>query len=123
MSNYDECVKNGYLRAIPPLKEKSQGSMNASLRWIEEAKLNLETGALGSSIMSSYLVMFHSARAILYLDGFREKNHYCLARYLEEKYVKRKLLEKSWIELLDFYREVRHDNQYSFSFFATKNDA
>ena len=76
-----------------------------------------------SSVMSSYLVMFHSARAILFFDGFREKSHYCVARYLEEKYVKKNLLENKWVELFDHYRELRHDDQYSISFFATKEEA
>ncbi len=73
--------------------------------------------------MASYLAMFHSARAILYFDGFREKSHYCVARYLEEKYTKRNLLETKWIELLDHYRELRHDDQYSTSFFATEKES
>lgn len=65
----------------------------------------------------------HSARAILFLNGFREKSHYCAARYLKEKYVKKKLLVMKWIEFLDHYRDMRHDDQYNMSFFATKKEA
>lgn len=67
--------------------------------------------------------MFSSARAILFLDGFREKSHACVARYLEEKYVKSGKLEKKWIELLDHAREIRHDDQYNLSFFSTQEEA
>jgi len=123
MSKYDECIKNGFLRHIPPSKEKAQLSLNRSQRWLSEAKITLQSGAYGSSVLASYNAMFHSARAILFLDGVREKNHFCLARHLEEKYVKSKLLEKSWVELLDHYRELRHEDQYSISFFASINDA
>lgn len=56
-----------------------------------------------------------SARAILFFDGYREKSHACIARYLEEKYTKNKLLENRWIELLDHYRELRHGDQYDLS--------
>jgi uncharacterized protein (UPF0332 family) len=73
--------------------------------------------------MSSYLVMFHSARAILFFDGYREKSHACVARYLEEQYVNKKKLEKKWIELLDHHREIRHENQYDLSFFSSDEDA
>jgi len=73
--------------------------------------------------MASYLALFHSARAILFYDGFREKSHFCVARYLEEKYVKKGLLEIVWVELLDHYRELRHDDQYSTSFFATEEES
>lgn len=73
--------------------------------------------------MSSYLAMFHSARAILFFDGFREKSHYCIARYLEEKYVQKKLLDIKWVELLDYYRDMRHDDLYSISSFVTRREA
>jgi uncharacterized protein (UPF0332 family) len=67
--------------------------------------------------------MFHSARGMLFGDGFREKSHFAVARYLQERYVKKNLLEEEWVELLDHYRETRHDDQYSTSFFATQDDA
>ena len=67
--------------------------------------------------------MFHAARSILFFDGYREKSHACIARYLEEKYVKNKKLDMKWIELLDHYREVRHDDQYNLSFLSTEEDA
>ncbi len=111
------------LRNIPPSKEKAEGSIKAGFRWLEEAEKDLRIEAFNSSVLSSYLAMFHSARALLYFDGYREKSHYCIARYLEEKYVKKKLLESKWIELLDHYRELRHNDQYSVSFFATKDEA
>jgi uncharacterized protein (UPF0332 family) len=67
--------------------------------------------------------MFHSARAILFRDGVRERSHYCIARYLEEKYVKTKCLELEWVDLLDHARMLRHDDQYNTSFFTTKEEA
>lgn len=84
---------------------------------------DIRSKAFDSSVLSSYLVMFHSARAILFFDGYREKSHACVARYLEEKYVKTKKLEKKWIELLDHHREVRHEDQYDLSFFSTDEEA
>jgi uncharacterized protein (UPF0332 family) len=62
-------------------------------------------------------------RAILFFDGFREKSHACVARYLEEKYAKTGKLDKKWVELLDHSREIRHNDQYDLSFFSTKEEA
>lgn len=121
--DYYDCIKEKLLRKIPPSKEKAEGSIRTAYKWLEEAEKNLKGEAFNSSVIASYLAMFHSARAILFFDGFREKSHYCIARYLEEKYVKKKLLEKKWIEFLDHYRELRHDDQYNISFFATKEEA
>ncbi len=121
--DFESCIKEGLLRSIPSSKEKAEGSLNAALRWLDEAEKDLIGEAFNSSVLSSYLAMFHSARALLFLDGYREKSHFCIARYLEEKYVKKKLLESKWVELLDHYRELRHNDQYSISFFATKDEA
>src|SRR3989344_6052929 len=121
--NFQDCIKEGLIRNIPSSTDKSNASINASLRWLQESEKGLKNGMFNSSVLASYLGMFHAARSILFYDGFREKSHYCIARYLEEKYVKTKLLEEKWVTLLDYYRELRHDDQYSTSFIATKEEA
>ena len=125
MKKYDfhDCIREKLLRRIPSSKEKAEESVNTAKKWLEEAEKSFENDAFNSSVMASYLAIFHSARSILFLDGFREKSHYCVARYLDEIYTKKNLLENKWIELLDHYREIRHDDQYSTSFFATKEES
>ena len=118
-----DCIDHGLIRPIPPSLEKAEGSIKAADRWLEEAEKGVRSEAYGSSVISSYLAMFHSSRAILMRDGFREKSHYCIARYLEEKYVRKGHLEKKWVDLLDHCRELRHESQYDVSFFATVSDA
>jgi len=119
----DRCIKLGLLKRIPPSKEKAEGSMKNAENWLREAKNNLQNLTFRSCILTSYLAMFHAARAILFIDGFREKSHFAVARYLEDKYATTGLLEKEWIDMLDFYRETRHEDQYSISFFATKEES
>lgn len=116
-------MRAGLLRDIPPSKDKAEGSMRAALRWLGEAEKDLRGEAFNSAVLSSYLGMFHSARSLLFLDGYREKSHYCIARYLDEKYVRSGMLESKWVELLDHYRDLRHDDQYSTTFFATIDEA
>lgn len=121
--NYNDCMRKGLLRRIPPSKDKAAQSLKKAQEWLKEAENSLKGGAFGSSILASYMTMFHAARAILFFDGFREKSHACVARYLEEKHVKAGKLDKKWVELLDHSREVRHNDQYDISFFSTKEDA
>lgn len=113
----------GLLREIPKSKQKAEESIKTAESWLEEAENNLKSEAFRSCILSSYLVMFHAARAILFADGFREKSHFAVARYLEDKFVRKELLEEKWIKLLDHYRETRHDDQYSTSFVTSKEEA
>lgn len=121
--NYNDCLDRGLLRKIPASKDKADQSLKKAREWLKEAENSLKGKAFGSSILASYNGMFHSARAILFLDGFREKSHACVARYLEEKYAKAGKLDKRWVELLDHCREVRHNDQYDLSFFITKEEA
>jgi len=120
---FNDCLEKGLLRKIPASKDNAERSIKRAEIWLKEAKKTLDSNAYDSSVLSSYLVMFHSARAILFHDGYREKSHACVARYLEEKYAKGNLIEKKWIDLLDHQRSIRHDNQYDLSFFASDKEA
>lgn len=123
MTAYDDCKNKGLLKSIPKSKEKAKSSIDAAKRWIEEAEKSISIDAINSSVICSYLAMFHAARSILYYDGMREKSHFCIARYLEENYVKTKQIDQKWIASLDHARETRHDDQYSTGFFQTKEEA
>lgn len=121
--DFQECLKKGLLRKTQPSKIKAKKSLEAALKWLEEADKNIISDALKSSLLSAYLAVFHAARSVLFLDGFREKSHACIARYLEEKYVRKGLLEREWVEMLDHFRELRHTDQYSFNFFASTDES
>jgi uncharacterized protein (UPF0332 family) len=115
--SYDECLSKGLLRKIPPSKEQGKRSFEKAQRWLDEANAILGSKAFNSAVSAAYLAMFHSARAILFLDGFREKSHVCVARYLAQ-YVQRGKLELEWVDLLDYHREIRHEDQYDLGFFC-----
>jgi uncharacterized protein (UPF0332 family) len=121
--SYKDCIKEGLLRKIPPSRENAKSSLRKAESWLEDAEKSLKGEAFNSSVHASYMAMFHAARSILFFDGFRKKSHTCVARYLEEKYVNTKKLEKTWVEILDHQREIRHEGQYDLSFFSTGEEA
>ena len=120
---YKDCLEKGLLKKIPPSKEKAFSSIKKAGNWLKEADKTLKSKAFDSSVLASYMAFFHSARAVLFFDGFREKSHACVARYLDEKYVRTDRLEKKWVELLDYHRETRHSDQYDLSFYCTQQEA
>ena len=120
---FKECIEKGLLRKIPASRDNALRSLQKAESWLKEAEKALKSEAYDSSVLSAYLVMFHSARAILFFDGYREKSHACVARYLEGHYVLNKKLEKKWVDLLDHQRQIRHENQYDLSFFSSDEDA
>ncbi len=91
---FKDCIEKGLLRKIPASEDNAVRSIKKAEGWFKEAERSYQSEAYDSSVLSSYMVMFHSARAILFLDGYREKSHACIARYLEDNYVAGKKLEK-----------------------------
>jgi uncharacterized protein (UPF0332 family) len=113
LKNIDDCFERGLLRRVEPSRSKSEQSLLQAGEWLSEAEKNLEAEALRSAISSAYLAVFHSARAVLFRDGVREKSHYCIGLYLQ-RYVDDGTLEEDWPMLFDRIRSVRHADQYSF---------
>jgi len=112
LNGFETCLQRNLLRRITPSREKALLSLRRAEEWLEEARRNLRFGSYRTSLVASYMAMFHGARALLFRDGWREKSHYCIARYLEEFYVKSGKLDGTWVELLDRMRELRHEDQY-----------
>ncbi len=106
---------------MEPSLTKSEQSLLQARDWLSEAEKNLEVEALRSAISSAYLAVFHSARAVLFRDGVREKSHYCIGLYLQ-RYVEDGILEVDWPMLFDRIRSVRHADQYSFMALPTEEE-
>jgi uncharacterized protein (UPF0332 family) len=113
LKSIDDCFERGLLRRVEPSQHKSEQSVLQARDWLSEAEKNLEAAAYRSALSSAYLAVFHSARAILFRDGVREKSHYCIGIYLQT-YVENGFLEEEWPMLFDRIRSVRHADQYSF---------
>jgi uncharacterized protein (UPF0332 family) len=123
LSELERCIEKGLIRKIPASEEKVAKSLAKADKWLKEAKENLKHGLLDSCLVSSYSAMFHAARAILFRDGFREKSHYCVARYLEEKYTGRGTLPQVVVALLDRFRNLRRTDLYQLDFFIVEQEA
>jgi len=66
---YKDCIEKGLLRKIPASNDKTKQSIKKADKWLEEARKTLNGKAFDSSVLASYMVMFHPARAILFHDG------------------------------------------------------
>lgn len=110
----DECFASRKLRRIHPDQLKARKSLDAAAAKLERAKALLEDGHNDAALLYAYSSMFSAGRAILYKDGIQEKSHYCLAKYLEEKYVKKGKIDSETITLLNAFREERHAIMYGF---------
>ncbi|MEW5996573.1 MAG: HEPN domain-containing protein [Candidatus Micrarchaeota archaeon] len=121
MLDLEGCMEKGLIKKTPPSKEQALLGMEKAEEVLEDAKANLEEERYNSAAMLAYVSMLNAARAVLFRDGYREKSHYCISRYLEEKYGD--VLGKEMVKLLDAYRETRHEVQYSAAYNASPMEA
>jgi len=109
----EECLEKGLLRKI----EASRGMIDKELRLAEENLKEAESLSqikhFNASVIFIYTSMFHSARAILFKDGYSERSHACLILYLDEKYIKAGKLEERFILAMDNLRADRHKALYN----------
>ena len=119
--NFDECLKKGLLRKIDPSNEKAFACLSKAINLAKEAKEDLEYGQINSAVIVGYTALFDAARTVLFRDGYREKSHTCVTRYLEAKYSG--AISRDIIMLLDRYRTIRHDTQCDVTYFPTTEEA
>ncbi len=123
LNEFDDCIKKGLLRKTAPSMDGAMKSMSRAKMWFSQSKEALDAEIYDSSILASYEAMFHAARALLIKDGYREKSHYCISRYLEHAYSHKGRLNPDWIVMLDSYREARHQVAYTIEVEATGAEA
>lgn len=121
MISYKECMNQGLLRKIAPSITQAKEQLEKAKILLEEANESFEIENYNSAIIAGYAAMFDAARSILFKDGYREKSHACVARYLEEKYKNK--IGIDIINLLDQYRDQRHKVMYAIDFYPTKEEA
>ncbi len=117
----EDCLAKGLIRKHIPSKEQAIASLNKAGILLMEAKADLEDERFNSATVIAYLSILTASRAVLFRDGYRERGHACVTRYLEAKYSDK--ISKDYISLLDHYRETRHDVQYEADYFAEAEDS
>lgn len=81
---------------------------------LEEAKDSLLRRKLKWATVQGYYSMFHSARALVYSKGFREKSHYALFVALRELF--RNQLEFEFVQNFEEAMSLREEADYGLVF-------
>jgi uncharacterized protein (UPF0332 family) len=115
-----ECFEKGYLQRSPYAETLVSGSMEKAEHLFGQAKNDFANGSFDSALVIAYSSAFNAARAVLFRDGYREKSHECVIRYLEAK---RPEIDLDLIALFDKYRTSRHGVLYDVRYSATKEEA
>lgn len=108
--NVEDCFEKRLLKKETPDTEKSKKSIEIAKHKLSIANRLFDLKIFEETITNSYSAMFHSARALLFKDGIKEKSHYAIFLYVKEKYSDK--LEKRFINELNALRLERHEINY-----------
>lgn len=109
----DECFEKGLLQKEQPSLDLARKSIRQANFFLSEAHDLFDIKKELIAIISLYNAYFHAARAILFRDGIKERSHYCIARYLEEEYINKNLINKKFLNAFETAMSLRHNIQYS----------
>ena len=108
--NIDQCIEQGLLVKTLPDSAKFKASIEMALHKIELAETEFDHHLFESAIISAYTAMFHASRAILFWDGFKERSHFAVYVYVNERYGNK--IERKYLSELNALRLQRHELMY-----------
>lgn len=108
--NIEQCLEQGLLVKSKPDLEKSFSSIQMSKHKLELAQAEFTHNLFESAIISAYSSMFHASRALLFRDGFKERSHFAVYVFINERYSRK--IEKRYLSELNSLRLQRHELMY-----------
>ena len=103
--------KAGLLRREKVDMDEIRGSLELAERFLERAKGNMRIKYFDVAFTLAYNSMFHSARALLFSFGVKERSHFAMIEFLKEKFKDNEKIFR-FLVVLDSYRMTRHGIQY-----------
>ncbi len=113
MTELSDCFERKLLTDTSPNAGLAIKSLKQAELFLTDASDLIKIGKERMATIALYNAFFHTARALLFKEGIKERSHFCVARYLEEKFVHEKLLDVKFLNYLDTLRDARHETQYS----------
>jgi len=108
---YKDCFTKGLLRKGSITEEETKAQIDIANAYITKAEKIFESEVFDMSFLASYISIFHSARALLYSKGHKERSHYCLFEFVKQEF-ENDFEIKRMAEIGQNYRESRHMVQY-----------
>ncbi len=78
----DDLVSKGHLSRIAPASDMAEKEWKESDSDLQEAEKELGSKGYKWAIIKAYYAMFHSAKAVLFLLGLKERSHFALGEML-----------------------------------------
>ena len=80
----EECLREGFLKKSRPDEREIQKELEESGKDFRDSQESLRSGKYKWCIIQAYYSMFHSARAVVFSAGYKERRHFAIAVVLEQ---------------------------------------
>lgn len=111
-SEFKDCLKKNKIKPFSRGSSLVSKELKIAKSDLEVAKENFTNRHFKWAIIQSYYSMFHSARALIYAENYRERSHYCLIVAIRALYVEKRKLSFSFVESLERAKTLRENADY-----------
>ena len=113
---FQRCAKEGKIKEFSGAKGLFTKELKVAESDLSAAKKGFESEQWKWCTIQAYYSMFHTARALLYSKGYREKSHYCLRIAIEALFVSTGKLNEKFIDALQTAKQMRENADYEENF-------
>lgn len=114
--SFEDCLSKRKLFKFAPAKRLIDLELDDAAADLKSAKEDFANSSFKWATIKGYYSMFHSARALVYSRGYREKSHYCLYVALKALFVEDDKLSSKLAEDFNNSMILREDADYRRSF-------
>lgn len=111
-SEFRDCLKRNKIKPFSRGKVLVAKEIRLATSDLEMAKESFTRNHFKWVVVQSYYSMFHSGRALIYAENYREKSHYCLIVAIRTLYVEKRKLDFRFIEVLEKAKTLRENADY-----------
>jgi uncharacterized protein (UPF0332 family) len=109
---FEDCRKRGKIREFSRGKALVSKELGFALSDLRAAQESFKNKNYKWSTIQTYYSMFHSARALLYQNNYREKSHVCLIEAVRAFYTDKGLLDYTLLEAFQRAKRLREEADY-----------
>jgi len=109
---FENCLKRNKIVKLSKASTLVSKELGLSSDDLKYARESFSDKNYKWATIQSYYSMFHTARALLYKKGYREKSHFCLIEAVRSLYVIEGKLSREFVEAMQLGKSLRENADY-----------
>ena len=110
--DFEQCISQNKLVKVKPDRDIALLELREAKNDLASAEKDFNFKSWKWATDKAYYAMFHAARGLAYLKGFKERSHACILIAIKEIFVKEGLLPQQYLEFLSSGKARREDAIY-----------